>query len=243
MEVGKTVIIGASGGIGSELSRSLKASGQDLHLIAQDLSKLDKLASELDSTFSILDASCFSSLEKDFEVLSREGNSIVSVINCAGSVILKPAHLTSEEDYQDTIKRNLTTAFSAVRAGSKFINKGAIVLCSTAAVRIGLQNHEAIAAAKGGVEALVRSAAASYASKGIRVNAVAPGLTRTPMTEKIVNNLQALKISTGMHALGRIGDPKDIVSAISWLLDETQSWVTGQVLAIDGGLSTIVTRN
>lgn len=119
---------------------------------------------------------------------------------------------------------------------------GSIVLCSTAAVRVGLQNHEAIAAAKGGVEALVRSAASTYASKGIRVNAIAPGLTRTPMTEKITLNPQALAFSTAMHALGRIGEPKDISSGICWLLDSSQSWVTGQIIAIDGGLSSVIPK-
>ena len=122
------------------------------------------------------------------------------------------------------------------------MKSGSILLFSTAAVRIGLPNHEAIAAAKGGVEGLVRSAASSYASKGIRVNAVAPGLTRTPMTERNTSNEQALKKSEGMHALGRIGEPEEIVSAACWMLDPAQSWVTGQILAVDGGLSTIVSK-
>ena len=90
---------------------------------------------------------------------------------------------------------------------------------SSAAARLGLANHEAIAAAKAGVHGLVLSAAASYASRGIRVNAVAPGLVRTPLTARLTANEASLKASTALHALGRIGEPDDVASAIEWLLD------------------------
>ena len=115
---------------------------------------------------------------------------------------------------------------------------GSIVLISSAGARVGLVNHEAIAAAKAGILGLALSAAASYASRGIRVNCVAPGLVRTPLTA----NGAALKGSIAMHPLGRIGEPSDVASAIEWFLDPAQSWVTGQVLGIDGGLATLRTR-
>jgi NAD(P)-dependent dehydrogenase (short-subunit alcohol dehydrogenase family) len=102
-----------------------------------------------------------------------------------------------------------------------------------------LSNHEAIAAAKGAINGLVLSAAASYAPRGIRVNAVAPGLVRTPMTSRITGNEASLKASTAMHALGRIGEPEDVASGLAWLLDPAQSWVTGQILGIDGGLGSL----
>jgi NAD(P)-dependent dehydrogenase (short-subunit alcohol dehydrogenase family) len=119
---------------------------------------------------------------------------------------------------------------------------GSIVLLSTAAARIGLANHEAISAAKAGVEGLALAAAASYASKGIRINCVAPGMTRTPLSAKLLQNEVMAKASASMHALGRIGEPNEIASAIEWLLDPEQSWVTAQVLGVDGGLSRIRSR-
>jgi NAD(P)-dependent dehydrogenase (short-subunit alcohol dehydrogenase family) len=105
-----------------------------------------------------------------------------------------------------------------------------------------LANHEAIAAAKAGVIGLTLSAAATYAARGIRVNCVAPGLVRTPMTARLTSNEATLKASTAMHPLGRIGEPSNIASAIQWLLDAEQSWVTGQVLGLDGGLASVRPR-
>jgi NAD(P)-dependent dehydrogenase (short-subunit alcohol dehydrogenase family) len=116
---------------------------------------------------------------------------------------------------------------------------GSIALVSTAAARTGLANHEAIAAAKGGVIGLTLSAAATYASRNIRVNCVAPGLTATPLAARITSNEAALKASQAMHALGRIGQPEEVASALAWLLDPENSWVTGQILGVDGGLGSI----
>ena len=119
---------------------------------------------------------------------------------------------------------------------------GSIVLVSSAAAQIGLANHEAIAAAKAGVIGLTRAAAASYSRQGIRVNAVAPGLVRTKLTARLTSSPQAEQTSIAMHALGRIGEPEDVASAIAWLLDSDQSWVTGQVIGVDGGLGSIRAR-
>jgi NAD(P)-dependent dehydrogenase (short-subunit alcohol dehydrogenase family) len=119
---------------------------------------------------------------------------------------------------------------------------GSVVLVSTAAARTGIANHEAIAAAKGGVQGLMLSAAATYAARGLRFNCVAPGLTRTPLTAKLTANDASEKASLAMHALGRLGEPEDIARAICWLLDPANDWVTGQVLGVDGGLANLRTR-
>jgi len=116
------------------------------------------------------------------------------------------------------------------------------VLVSSAAARVGLPNHEAIAAAKAAVIGLTLSAAATYASYGVRVNCVAPGLVRTPATARITSNEASLRMSEQMHALGRIGEPEDVASAIAWLLAPGAGWVTGQVIGVDGGLSSVRSR-
>ena len=165
------------------------------------------------------------------------------VVNCAGSLLLKPAHLTSAEEWSETIETNLTSAFAVVRAAGRVMaGGGSVVLLSSAAARIGLSNHEAIAAAKAGVIGLTLSAAATYSSRGLRVNAVAPGLVSTPMTKRITGNPNASKASAALHALGRLGEAEDVARMIAMLLDPRQSWITGQVFGVDGGLSTVRSR-
>jgi 3-oxoacyl-[acyl-carrier protein] reductase len=119
---------------------------------------------------------------------------------------------------------------------------GSIVLVSSVAARVGLANHEAIAATKAGLIGLALAAAASYAERGIRINCVAPGMVRTPLTARLTANEATLQTSAAMHPLGRIGEASDVAAAIAWLLDPQQSWITGQVFGIDGGLATVRTR-
>ena len=161
------------------------------------------------------------------------------IVNCAGSLLLKPAHLTTTAEWQATLAANLSSAFGCVRAAGRLLKAtgGSVVLVSSAAARVGLANHEAIAAAKAGVIGLVLSAAATYAKQKIRFNAVAPGLVRTPLTKGLVASELAEKASVGMHPLGRLGEPEDVARAIHFLLDPAQGWITGQVLGVDGGLA------
>ncbi len=231
------IVVGATGGIGSALSRRLKRLGAELILIGRAADKLAQLGSELDTQTRTVDAANGA----EFEAVVAAAGPIQGIVNCAGSFALKPAHLTSDADWSETLRANLTTAFHVVRAGSRLMMQtgGSIVLCSSAAARIGLANHEAVAAAKAGVIGLTLSAAATYASRNIRVNCVAPGLVETALTARITSNEAALNASRAMHALGRVGKPENIASAIAWLLDPENDWVTGQVLGVDGGLGSI----
>jgi 3-oxoacyl-[acyl-carrier protein] reductase len=144
------------------------------------------------------------------------------------------------QEFADTLAANVTTAFNVLRSAVKVMaDGGSVVLMSSVASKFGLPNHEAIAAAKGAVNGLVLAAAATYAPRKIRVNAVAPALVRTPLSVKITSNELALKASTAMHPLGRIGEPADVAAVVVWLLGGESSWVTGQVFGVDGGMSAV----
>lgn len=237
------LILGATGGIGSETARQLHRSGQSVFLAARDESRLCSLGSELDSHWQSVDARSFEGVcevaAKAVETLGR----LDGIVCCVGSVLLKPAHLTSLDEWHDTLATNLTTAFATVRAAQAALRSsgGSVVLVSSAAARIGLANHEAIAAAKAGVIGLTLSAAATYASRHIRFNAIAPGLVQTELTARIWQEPKTADFSRSMHAAGRLGEPKDVASLIVWLLQPENDWITGQTFGVDGGLATVRT--
>jgi NAD(P)-dependent dehydrogenase (short-subunit alcohol dehydrogenase family) len=210
-------------------------------LVGRREDKIVALASELDSPHAIADATSIEQVEACVAAAVDKLGEVNGIVNCVGSALLKPAHLTTAAEWDDTIATNLTSAFATVRAGCKTMRRqgGSIVLLSTAAARIGLANHEAIAAAKAGVIGLMQSAAASYGARGIRINAVAPGLIKTEMTRRIWSSEKSAAFSQSMHALGRLGEAKDVASLIVWLLDPENDWVTGQVFGVDGGLGTL----
>lgn len=238
------LILGATGGIGSHVSRLLAGSGAQLALAARGAERLSALKEELGGTVYPLDATSVDEVQAAVDGVVAAHGRVDGIVNCVGSILLKPAHRTSAEEWRATLAANLDTAFATVRAGTAAMRKtgGSIVLLSSAAARIGLANHEAIAAAKAGVVGLALSAAASYAPQGIRVNVVSPGLVRTPLSEPLTRNPTSEQASLAMHPLGRLGEPSDVASAIAWLLDPAQSWVTAQVLGVDGGLGSARSR-
>lgn len=234
------LILGGAGAIGASAARSLAASGARLHLAGRRAEPLAALADALGADTSVLDATDAAAVDAAAAETVRRFGRLDGIANCVGSILLKPAHLTRPEELMQVLQQNLVTAFNAVRAAAKHIpGAGSVVLVSSAASRLGLPNHEAIAAAKGGVNGLTLSAAATYASRGLRVNAVAPGLVRTPMSARITATPQAEQASLSLHALGRLGEPDDVGPVIAWLLSPAAGWVTGQLIGVDGGLGTV----
>ncbi|USQ15477.1 SDR family oxidoreductase (plasmid) [Legionella lytica] len=222
------LIIAASSAIGQSVVELLKKQGDEVVTTAQNKNKI--------IPDFILDASDFNAVDMVFE----QAGSLDGVVNCAGSLLLKSAHATSFEEFEKTINASLTTSFATIRAAGKRMTKGgSVVLIASSAALTGLANHEAIAAAKAGVIGLAQSAAATYASSNLRINVVAPGMVKTPLTDALLKNQLIAKASTAMHALGRIGEPSEIARTILFFLNPENSWITGQVLAVDGGLSSV----
>ncbi len=236
------VVLGATGGIGSELCRRLAERPGGANLVAggRDEDKLESLASDHGAHTVALDATKTGEVDRLFEEAVEGYGRVDGVANCVGSFMLKPAHMTSDEELQETLEKNLHTAFGTVKAAARHMTGGgSVVLLSSVAARVGMANHEAIAAAKAGVTGLALAAAASYVARGLRFNVVAPGLIQTAMTENVTRNETAREASRELHPLGRLGEPEDIAAMISWLLEPENDWVTGQVFGVDGGLSTL----
>lgn len=236
------LILGATGGVARALAARLRARGQRLLLAARDTERLSALATELDSPWRVYDALDWNSVEETLRWAAEQPGGVQGVANLVGSILLKPAHRTSAEEFESVLGLNLGSAFACVRAATKLPPDQApssIVLVSSAVAQHGLANHAAIAAAKAGVEGLVRASAATYAPKGIRINAVAPGLTKTPLTKRLWSSERAAEVSRSMHPLGTLGEPEQVASAVDWFLSPEQAWVTGQILGVDGGLATL----
>lgn len=235
------LILGGAGGIGAATARQLVAAGARVMLAGRSADTLAALAADLGPNVAtcVTDATDAAAVDAAVEATKTAFGRLDGVANCVGSIVLKPAHLTKPDEFDAVLRVNLVTAFNAVRSGARAMSStggGAIVLVSSAAARIGLANHEAIAAAKAGIEGLARSASATYAAKQVRVNVVAPGLVRTPLAARITGTPAAEQASLALHPLGRLGEGDDVARAIAFLLDPANGWTTGQVLGVDGGL-------
>lgn len=244
------LVYGATGGIGAELCKRLVThDGAHVILAGRDESKLaalhDSLKNPSQASIQLVDVLSPESVDAATAAVVKQHKRLTGVANCVGNVVLKSAHATTMDEFENTLRVNLFSSFNILKASVKAMmknpsgNGGSMVFCSSAVAKHGLANHEAVAAAKGGLSAMALSAAATYAPKNIRINCVAPGLTKTPMTSRITGSEAALKASVAMHALKRIGEPTDIAAAIEFLLNPENNFITGQVLAVDGGLSSL----
>lgn len=236
------LLIGGAGGQGVALTRRLRDRGATVVAASRDEGRLKSYASETGADTRVCDATDFKAVEDLVKSVADEHGSLDGAVNMAGSILIKPAHMVTPDEYDETMNLNVKTAFALVRAAGKHMGKskhGSIVLMSSCAARTGLVSHEAIAAAKGAVIGLTQSAAASLAGNNVRVNCVAPGLVDTPMAERLTKSDQARKASEALHPLGRLGTPDDTAPVLDWLLSDESAWTTGQVIGVDGGLAAI----
>jgi NAD(P)-dependent dehydrogenase (short-subunit alcohol dehydrogenase family) len=234
------LVFGGSSGIGAALCERLVAADAKVWAAARGEERLNELSARLDLRTSVVDVLDPAQVEATMDAAIEAFGGLDAVVLSVGSILLRPAHRLKDQDFVDTLAINLHSAMYVVRAAAKRMMRsggGSVLLFSTAAAQVGFANHEAIAAAKAGVEGLARAAAATYAARGLRVNCIAPGLIRTPLSKGITSHQATLKASQDMHALGRIGEPDDIAHAAQFLLEST--WITGQTLVVDGGLAGI----
>jgi NAD(P)-dependent dehydrogenase (short-subunit alcohol dehydrogenase family) len=236
------IIIGAAGGIGSALARRLTASGHTIHAIGRDASKLDALTAEIGGTSAVADVTDRGALDL---AIKAAGPAVAGLAYCVGTINLKPVTRITEEDVERDFGLNALGAFRAVQSALPALKandtSASIVLFSTVAVAQGFASHASIGMAKGAVEGLMLSLAAELAPK-IRVNCVAPSLTRTPLAAALTSSEQMATAIAGLHALQRLGEPDDIAAAAAFLLSQDSSWITGQVIGVDGGRSMLRTR-
>lgn len=244
---GKRIFIsGIAGGVGEALASRLKGAGCHVGGAGRASPRLEAFRDRHPEV---------SVQEADF---TRPGEALVAVeqfaeaaggldgyVHAVGSIFLKPLHLTKDEEWEAVLATNLTSAFYGCRAALGPMRRqksGSLLLFSSVAGRMGLGNHEAIAAAKGGIEGMVRALAATNASLGIRVNAIAPGLVDTPAAALMTSSPAMRQMSERMHPLGRIGTAMEVAAFGEWLLSDEASWITGQIVSLDGGMGAIIPK-
>ena len=230
----KYLIFGATGSIGSSLAEQLKNSGNDIHLVARNESELAPIVEKLGCSHTIADV-----LEEGFiEKVKSDISEIKGLAYCVGSIDLKPLRMINEQDFQKCMKLNLYSAVEAIKGYQETLkkNKGSIVMFSTVAAQRGFTNHAIIASAKAAVEGLTVSLAAEFAPN-IRVNCVAPSLTKSKIAEPMLKNVAIAEGIAKAHPLKRLGEGKDSAALAKFLLTEDSSWITGQIIAVDGGRS------
>ena len=230
----KYIIFGATGSIGSNLARQLVNNDQKVHLVSRNTNELQNLANELDSTFTVAD------VMKDgfIDNIKSDINDAKGIAYCIGSIDLKPLRMVNEEDFNKCMKLNLYSAVEIIKNYQECLkkNKGSVVLFSTIAAQRGFTNHSIIASTKAAVEGLTVSLAAEFAPN-IRVNCVAPSLTKSKIAEPMLKNTAIAEGIAKAHPLKRLGEGKDSAALAKFLLTEDSSWVTGQIIAVDGGRS------
>ena len=231
---GKYIIFGATGSIGSSLSEKLANDKAEIHLVARNEDEVKPIAEKLGCTFTVADV-----LQDGFmENVKSDVPEAKGIAYCIGSIDLKPVRMTKEEDFNKCMKLNLYSAVEAIKGFQDSLrkNKGSIVLFSTAAVHRGFTNHSIIASAKAAVEGLAISLAAEFAPN-IRVNCIAPSLTKPKIAQPKLKNSAIADGIAKAHPLKRIGEGQDSASLAKFLISEDSSWITGQVIAVDGGRS------
>ena len=219
----RIVIVGGNTGIGAALNEQLKAEGAETILISRNQGGLD--ISEETPNFPAIEGA------------------IDALVYCPGSINLKPFRGLKLSDFQHDMNVNYFGAVKTIQnylPNLKEAQHASILLFSTVAVQKGMPFHSSIAGAKGAVEGLTRALAAELAPS-IRVNCVAPSLTDTPLAEKLLRNEKQREGAEQRHPLKAIGEAKDIAHMANFLISDKARWMSGQIIGVDGGMSSLAT--
>jgi len=235
----KVIIYGGSGSIGSAAARILHTRGYDLHLVGRSQDKLAALSAELGATFTqgdVEDSQLFSRVAQD------AGAPLSGLVYAVGTINLGSLRRLTEADFLNDFRINALGAALAVQAAAPALKKSgstaSVVLFSSIAALQGFSFHASIGMAKGAVSGLTLSLAAELAPK-VRVNAVAPSMTRTPLAESLLSNERMAAAIAELHPLQRLGKPEDIAALAAFLISQEADWITGQIIGVDGGRSVL----
>ena len=234
----KYLIFGATGSIGSSLANQMYEEKQDCHLIGRNEEELKEIANKLSYSYSVCDVMKINFADNLFKDLHE--TEILGIAYCVGSIDLKPLRITKAKDYISTYVLNLVAATDIIRTFQDSLkkNKGSIVMFSTVAAKKGFPNHSIISPAKAAVEGLTVALAAELAPH-TRVNCIAPSLTKSKMSTFLLQNLKTVDSISKLHPLKRIGEGFDAANLAKFLLSKNSSWITGQIIGVDGGRATI----
>lgn len=236
------LITGAAGGLGQALASILVDDGYQLILTSRDSARLSAVYGDKHLQIEA-DCATVAGAKHIFAEISTHNLTPTTLAHCVGNIRLGALHRMSEVDFNDCMQANLFSAFHTLAAFIGHLKTaklaGSAVLVSSAAAQIGTPNHEAISAAKSGLEGLVRGAAATYASNNIRVNAVAPGLLDTPAAANLISSEASRDMAAKQYPIAGIGNAQDVAHLMAWLLSDQAARVTGQIWSIDGGFASI----
>ena len=234
----KILIFGATGSVGSSLTKLLKESSMDAHLIGKNEDEISNLKDQTGFSYSIADVTdqnFIETIDKDLDGLEISG-----IAYCVGSIDLKPLNLVSKKDYLKSFELNLFPIVEIIKKYKDNLkkNKSSIVLFSTVAVKQGFPNHSIISPVKASLEGLTVSLAAELAPN-VRVNCIAPSLSKSKMAGKILSNPKIAEGIAKQHPLKRVGEGNDSAALARFLLSDESSWITGQIIGVDGGRSNV----
>ena len=235
---GKILIFGASGAVGSSLAKLLNGTSKEIHLIGKSEGEVSKLAEETNSSFSIADVTASNLIEKiDSDLKDTD---IAGIAYCVGSIDLKPVNLVTKKDYLKSFDLNFFPIIEIIKKFKENLkkNKSSIVVFSTIAVKQGFPNHSIISPVKASLEGLTVSLAAELAPN-VRINCIAPSLSNSKMAGRILGNSKIAEGIAKQHPLKRVGEGQDSAALAKFLLSEESSWITGQIIGVDGGRSNV----
>lgn len=236
------IVMGANGGTGENLAVRLAKAGYSVHVTMRDAAKASPSIQDHAESIRAVDVLNPDSIEAGFTDFS-DGQPVAGFAYCIGTIDLRGFKSAKDDDFLKAYEINVLGAVRALRYLEKSLKagKGSVVLFSSIAVAQGFGNHTIIGSAKGAIEGLAKSLAAEWAGQ-VRVNVIAPSLTDTPIATPLTSSPQMREAIEKLHPIPRLGTPDDLAAAALFLLGPDSEWMTGQIMRIDGGRSTLKPR-